>query len=300
MRDRASYAFALVSVAAALDVADGTVRDVRIALGGVAHKPWRAYRAEETLRGRPATADSFRAAAEAELADAQPLPGNAFKVPMARNTLVAVLRDLAAEEDRMTAPLVPQAVGQPLPRLDGREKVTGTAPYAYEQPSNDRRTSTVCRRRSPAARSPSIDTTAAKAVAGVLTVLTHENAPRLASDNDRELRGPAVATRWRSGARSSASSSPRPPRSPGRRPTWSGSSYADQPHDVELRADSDQPLHAGQGAPRPARRHRGRRCRGRARRGRGHDRPDVHDAVASTTTRWSRTPPPPWHGHDGD
>jgi xanthine dehydrogenase YagS FAD-binding subunit len=98
VRDRASYAFALVSVAAVVTVADGVVRDARIALGGVAHKPWRATRMEEALRGAPATGDSFRAAAEAELAAARPLAGNAFKVPMARNTLVAVLRDLTARE----------------------------------------------------------------------------------------------------------------------------------------------------------------------------------------------------------
>jgi xanthine dehydrogenase YagS FAD-binding subunit len=98
VRDRASYAFALVSVAAVVTVADGVVRDARIALGGVAHKPWRATRMEEALRGAPATGDSFRAAAEAELAAARPLAGNAFKVPMARNTLVAVLRDLTAQE----------------------------------------------------------------------------------------------------------------------------------------------------------------------------------------------------------
>ncbi len=95
VRDRASYAFALVSVAAALDVVDGTVRDVRIALGGVAHKPWRATVAEERLRGGPATEEAFRHAAEAELDQADPLPGNAFKVPMARNTITATLRDLA-------------------------------------------------------------------------------------------------------------------------------------------------------------------------------------------------------------
>ncbi|WP_055553313.1 xanthine dehydrogenase family protein subunit M [Streptomyces sp. NBRC 110028] len=95
VRDRASYAFALVSVAAALDVADdGTVRDVRIALGGVAHKPWRAWKAEESLRGAPATWDAFRDAAAAELAQADPLPGNAFKVALARNTLVATLLDV--------------------------------------------------------------------------------------------------------------------------------------------------------------------------------------------------------------
>jgi xanthine dehydrogenase YagS FAD-binding subunit len=100
VRDRASYAFALVSVAAALDVQDDTVRDARIALGGVAHKPWRAARAEAALRGSPATVESFRRAADAELADAKALRDNAFKVPMARNTLVAVLRDLTAEKSR--------------------------------------------------------------------------------------------------------------------------------------------------------------------------------------------------------
>ncbi len=100
VRDRASYAFALVSVAAALDVATGVVRDVRIALGGVAPVPWRATRAEAVLRGQPATEDVFGRAAEAELAAAQPLPGNAFKVPLARNVLVRTLLDLAEEEEK--------------------------------------------------------------------------------------------------------------------------------------------------------------------------------------------------------
>ena len=109
MRDRASYAFALVSVAAALDVADGVVRDVRIALGGVAHKPWRARRAEEALRGAPATEASFRAAADAELAAPQPLPGNAFKVPLARNTVVRTLLDLVEDRDERPADRAPSA-----------------------------------------------------------------------------------------------------------------------------------------------------------------------------------------------
>lgn len=95
VRDRASYAFALVSVAAALDVDGGAVRDVRLALGGVATKPWRAWRAEEALRGRPASMDSFRAATEAELADAQPLRDNEFKVELAKRTIAAVLEELA-------------------------------------------------------------------------------------------------------------------------------------------------------------------------------------------------------------
>ena len=100
VRDRASYAFALVSVAAALDVRDGVVRDARIALGGVAHMPWRATKAELALRGAPATEASFRQAADAELADAQPLPGNAFKVLLARNVLVRALLDLTSGESR--------------------------------------------------------------------------------------------------------------------------------------------------------------------------------------------------------
>jgi xanthine dehydrogenase YagS FAD-binding subunit len=100
VRDRASYAFALVSVATAIDVVDGMVRDVRIALGGVAHVPWRATKAEAVLRGAPATEEIFRQAADAELADAQPLRDNAFKVPLARNTLVRTLLDLTQEENR--------------------------------------------------------------------------------------------------------------------------------------------------------------------------------------------------------
>jgi xanthine dehydrogenase YagS FAD-binding subunit len=97
VRDRASYAFALVSVAAALDLDGDTVRDVRIALGGVATKPWRAERAEDVLRGQPATPGSFRAAAEAELAAARPLRGNQFKVELATRTITAVLGGLRDE-----------------------------------------------------------------------------------------------------------------------------------------------------------------------------------------------------------
>ena len=95
VRDRASYAFALVSVAAALDVEGGTVKDVRIALGGVAHKPWRAHAAEGALRGGPAMEAAFRAAAEAELEAAAPLEHNVFKVELARRTITAVLTELA-------------------------------------------------------------------------------------------------------------------------------------------------------------------------------------------------------------
>ena len=101
VRDRASYAFALVSVAAALELAgDGTVEDVRIAFGGVAHKPWRATRAEAALRGARPTPAAVRAAGQAELVDARPLNDNAFKIPMLQGALAATIRALAAEAGR--------------------------------------------------------------------------------------------------------------------------------------------------------------------------------------------------------
>lgn len=95
VRDRSSYAFALVSVGAILDVQDGKVNSVRIAFGGVAHKPWRARKAEQALQGQAATEENFLKAADAELAAAQGYGGNDFKIPLARRTLVAVLREAA-------------------------------------------------------------------------------------------------------------------------------------------------------------------------------------------------------------
>jgi xanthine dehydrogenase YagS FAD-binding subunit len=100
VRDRSSYAFALVSVAAALELDGDAIADARLALGGVAPKPWRARRAEEALRGRPATEASFLQAADAELADARPLSGNAFKIDLTRRTLAAVLLQLTEEARR--------------------------------------------------------------------------------------------------------------------------------------------------------------------------------------------------------
>ena len=94
VRDRSTYAFALVSVAAALHLDGDAIADTRIAFGGIAPKPWRAWRAEEVLRGRPPNETSFREAADAELADARPLAGNAFKVDLVRRTCVAVLQQL--------------------------------------------------------------------------------------------------------------------------------------------------------------------------------------------------------------
>jgi xanthine dehydrogenase YagS FAD-binding subunit len=95
VRDRASYAFALISVAAAVDYdGDGDIKNVRLALGGVAHKPWRALVAEAHLRGKPASQAIFLEAADAELDSAAALSGNGFKIELARRTMVAVLCEL--------------------------------------------------------------------------------------------------------------------------------------------------------------------------------------------------------------
>jgi xanthine dehydrogenase YagS FAD-binding subunit len=95
VRDRASYAFALVSVAAGLTLREGRVSDVRIALGGVAAKPWRASRAEGALIGALLTDDALEAAIASELEQAEPLPGNAFKIELVRRTVCSVLTELA-------------------------------------------------------------------------------------------------------------------------------------------------------------------------------------------------------------
>ncbi|MCO4696638.1 xanthine dehydrogenase family protein subunit M [Streptomyces sp. RO-S4] len=100
VRERASYAFAIGSVAGALDVADGVICDARLALGAVASRPWRARLAERILVGAPATAEYFAAAAGAELAAARPLPHNGYKVTLLRNLVVAVLTELAEEAAR--------------------------------------------------------------------------------------------------------------------------------------------------------------------------------------------------------
>jgi len=99
VRDRASYAFALVSVAAELTISGGTITGCRIAFGGVAHRPWRAHRTEAALLGQRPDDDLFARAADAELVEAVALEGNAFKVPLLRRTVAGVLRDLAGRHD---------------------------------------------------------------------------------------------------------------------------------------------------------------------------------------------------------
>ena len=97
VRDRASYAFALVSVAAILDLDQSKkVKAVRVALGGVAHKPWRASKAEESLVGKTAEEKTFRVAAEAELAAAKGYKHNSFKIELAKRAIVRALTTVAA------------------------------------------------------------------------------------------------------------------------------------------------------------------------------------------------------------
>ncbi|WP_072806888.1 FAD binding domain-containing protein [Rhodococcoides yunnanense] len=98
VRDRASYAFALASVAAVLRVEDGQVTEARIALGGVAHKPWRAITAEGELLGRLARPEVFREAIDLELKAAKPLRDNVFKIPLVRNLVTQTLTELARQE----------------------------------------------------------------------------------------------------------------------------------------------------------------------------------------------------------
>ncbi|WP_405926543.1 FAD binding domain-containing protein [Streptomyces sp. NBC_00035] len=100
VRERASYAFAIGSVAAALDVRGDVVGEVRLAFGAVASRPWRAREAERVLTGGPVSAEAFAAAADAELAAAEALPHNGYKVTLMRNLVVAVLTELAEEATR--------------------------------------------------------------------------------------------------------------------------------------------------------------------------------------------------------
>ena len=95
IRDRASYAFALISVAAALELDGDVIRDVRLTLGGVAHKPWRDKAVEASMKGQTVSRETFVAAADAMLRDAQPLEHNAFKIKLARRAIVRALSDAA-------------------------------------------------------------------------------------------------------------------------------------------------------------------------------------------------------------
>jgi xanthine dehydrogenase YagS FAD-binding subunit len=93
--DRKSYAFALVSVAAALEMSGRTIAEARLALGGVAHKPWRDKQAEAVLNGKAATTENFQIAAEAIIRDAKGFTHNAFKIELAKRAIVRALKHAA-------------------------------------------------------------------------------------------------------------------------------------------------------------------------------------------------------------
>jgi xanthine dehydrogenase YagS FAD-binding subunit len=98
VRDRAQYAFALVSVAAALAIRNGKIEAARLALGGVAHKPWRSLDAEQVLTGAASNAQTFKAAAEAAVRGAVPQKHNAFKIEMAKRAIVRILNEVASSK----------------------------------------------------------------------------------------------------------------------------------------------------------------------------------------------------------
>ena len=98
VRDRASYAFALVSVAAALQINNGTIQKARLAMGGVAHKPWRLFEAEKMLVGKEATMENFKVAATLSMTGAKAFEHNAFKLKMAPNSIMEALRVAAGVE----------------------------------------------------------------------------------------------------------------------------------------------------------------------------------------------------------
>jgi xanthine dehydrogenase YagS FAD-binding subunit len=95
VRDRQSYAFALVSVAAALEISNGTIKRARLAMGGVAHKPWRLFDAEKSLIGKPATEDSFKQAAQIAMQGAKGYQYNSFKLKLAPATITEALKHAA-------------------------------------------------------------------------------------------------------------------------------------------------------------------------------------------------------------
>jgi xanthine dehydrogenase YagS FAD-binding subunit len=100
IRDRQSYAFALVSVAAALAISGGTITEARLALGGVAHKPWRDKQAEALLIGKSATVDNFQTIADAIMRDARGFEYNAFKIELSKRAIVRALKHAAQMESK--------------------------------------------------------------------------------------------------------------------------------------------------------------------------------------------------------
>jgi xanthine dehydrogenase YagS FAD-binding subunit len=101
LRDRNSYAFALVSVAAAVELDGDNIREARMALGGVAHKPWRVPEAEEFLRNKTASKENFKAAAELVLTGARGFAHNSFKIELAKRAMVRALENAIDQKEKI-------------------------------------------------------------------------------------------------------------------------------------------------------------------------------------------------------
>ena len=178
VRDRASYDFALVSVAAALELDSRIIRGARIALGGVAHKPWRAESAERLLAGRNVSPDTF----EAPLARPSRAP-----IPTCRTASKSTgpaLHSPRALHRRRSLMSKPVTIGDPLPRVDGRAKVTGTARYTAEFPVAGLAYAALVTASIPSGR-VRIESAEAAAAPGVLAVVTPANALRLLAPERR-------------------------------------------------------------------------------------------------------------------
>ncbi len=207
VRDRTSYAFAVVSAAVGLRLEEGRIAEARLALGGVALKPWRARAAEAILAGRAPDEAAFRAAADAALAEARPSGDNAFKIELARRLVVRALRHAAAGTPERL-PALPASVfapprrppmsdrirhgsnlGQPLTRRDGILKVTGAAPYAADRHPPGMLYAVMAVSRIARGRVSRLDVAAAKRHPGVVAVMTPDNKPALAQHPDEKHDG---------------------------------------------------------------------------------------------------------------
>ena len=185
VRDRQSYAFALVSVAVGLEVADGVIARAGVALGGVAHKPWRNPQLEQQLLvGKPANRDTYHEFQRALLAGAQGFGENDFKLKLAPVTVVRALEQAAHEgETGMNTHLI----GTDVNRIDGPAKVSGAAKYAAEFFAPDMLYAVVVSGVIAHGEIDSIDTAAAMSVTGAIEVFSHKNRPHMAWFNKSYL-----------------------------------------------------------------------------------------------------------------
>ena len=177
VRDRASYEFALVSVAAALEIEGGVIRSARVAIGGVAHKPWRSERAEAILRGKRAEVSAFEAAGKEAIVGAKAYKYNAFKVEMTETR-----RHPGAHHRRRPGMSL---IGAPVSRVDGHLKLTGAAKYSAEFSVPHLAYAVMVQSTIASGRVASMDTRLAERASGVITVLAPSRAPKLAESDKR-------------------------------------------------------------------------------------------------------------------